>query len=214
MIANANHKPPILEALAPSYGARSNLEALESVTSGRQEVQQQGLPGIAPEAMASGYGYTYINAAFAYRRPRGNRFNPAAWGAWYSSLHHQTSHQEVAYHLTRELQACGADFDNETRYVELLSDFDADFVDLRGIDPRPECLHDDVAIGYPNGQKLAEEVRAAGQNGIVYPSVRHEGGTCVAAFWPGLIQNFQIGETWMFKWTGDPVPTIERATDV
>lgn len=213
LISNANHKPPVLEALAPTYGALRSLEALESVTSGRQEVQQRGLPGIAPEAMATGYGYSYINAAFAYRRPSGNRFNPKDWGAWYSGFKSETAQQEVAYHLTRAMEACGADFDNETRYVELLSDFDAEFVELRGVEPTPECLHEDTKAGYPHGQKLAGEIRGAGLNGIVYPSVRHKEGTCIVAFWPGLIQNFQIGETLTFKWEGDPAPKITKASE-
>jgi RES domain-containing protein len=213
LISNANHKPPVLERLAPSFGARAKLEALESATSGRQEAQQKGIPGIAPEAMASGYGYHYVNAAFAYTRPKGNRFNPTDWGVWYCSFECETSLQEVAYHLTRAIQACGSDFDNETRYVELLADFDVDLADLRGIEPCPECLHEDVNIGYPAGQKIAAELRGAGLNGIVYPSVRHKGGTCIAAFWPGLIHNFQQGETWILKWAGIPTPTITKASD-
>ena len=69
-------------ALGPTFGDRSRLEALESVTSGRLQAEQRGVPTIAPEAMASGYGYTYINAAFAYPRLAGSRFNPPQWGAW------------------------------------------------------------------------------------------------------------------------------------
>lgn len=69
LIANANHKPPVLEKLASSYGARAHLEALESVTNARQIVQQKGIPGLAPEALASGYGFTYINAALLTRGP-------------------------------------------------------------------------------------------------------------------------------------------------
>jgi RES domain-containing protein len=211
LISNANHKPPVLQALAPTYGALTNLEALESVSSDRQQAQQKGVPGIAPEALAKGYGYSFVNAAFAYRRPYGNRFNPPDWGVWYSAFALETAFQEVSYHLTRAIEAAGADFDNETRCIELLADLDADFVDLRGIDPAPDCLNADIAVGYPAGQKLAEEIRTQGHNGIVYPSVRHRGGSCLAVFWPGLIQNFQQGATWILKWTGDPTPTITKA---
>ena len=118
----------------------------------------------------------------------------------------------MAYHLTRAIAAAGAEFDNETRYIELLADVDADFVDLRGIDPASDCLNADPAIGYPAGQKLAGEIRAAGgENGIVYPSVRHHGsGEYLAVFWPGLIQNFQQGATWILKWAGDPTPAITK----
>jgi RES domain-containing protein len=210
LISNANHKPPVLQALASTYGALANLEALESVTSGRQRAQQKGVSGIAPEALAAGYGYSFVNAAFAYRRPGGNRFNPPDWGVWYSAFAAETALREVTYHLTRAIAAAGADFDNETRCIELLADVDADFVDLRGIDPAPDCLNADPATGYPAGQKLAGDVRAQGHNGIVYPSVRHHGGECLAVFWPGLIRNFQQGATWILKWAGDPTPTITK----
>jgi RES domain-containing protein len=213
LIANANHKPPVLEKLASSYGARAHLEALESVTNARQIVQQKGIPGLAPEALASGYGFTYINAALAYTRPGGNRFNPPAWGVWYCAFDCETSLQEAAFHMTQALQAAGGDFDNETRYIELLADFEADFVDLRNQNPRPDCLHPDISIGYPAGQELADEIRASGHNGLVYPSVRHANGVCLAAFWPGLIQNFQQGESWILKWAGSPTPTIMRAAN-
>jgi RES domain-containing protein len=208
LIPNASHKPPVLLALAPTQGALEQLEALESVTSRRQVAQQNGVPGIAPEALATGYGYSFVNAAFAYTRPNGNRFNPPQWGVWYSAFDHATALQEVKYHLTRALEAAGAAFDNETRYIELLADVDADFVDLRGIDPAPDCLNADTAIGYPAGQRLAAELRTQGYNGIVYPSVRHRDGTCLAVFWPGLIRNFRHGVTWILKWSGDPEPTI------
>jgi RES domain len=118
-----------------------------------------------------------------------------------------------AFHLTRALQAAGGDFDNETRYVELLADFEADFVDLRNQNPTPDCLHPDTSIGYPAGQELADEIRKSGHNGLVYPSVRHANGVCLAAFWPGLIQNFQQGESWILKWAGSPTPTIMRAAN-
>ncbi|TVR11942.1 MAG: RES domain-containing protein [Salinarimonadaceae bacterium] len=210
LIANANHKPPVLEGLVQSYGARTKLEQLESVTSGRLQAQQEGVPGIAAQELAAGvYGYNYINAAFAYPRLKGSRFNPAGWGAWYCAFAIETALEEVAFHLTRELANIG-EFDNETRYVELLADFDAEFADLRGLAPPPACLDPDAAVGYPAGQKLAEELRRAGLNGVVYPSVRHAGGTCLAAFWPALIRNFRQGATWKLTWAGEPRPDIRR----
>jgi RES domain-containing protein len=189
---------------------QQRIEALESVTSARQTAQHHGLPGILASELAGGYGYTYINAAFAYARHDGSRFNPKQWGAWYSAFEVDTSLAEVSFHLTRALAAAGGYFDNTTYYVELLADFKDEFVDLRMESFHP-CLHADPAIGYPAGQALADELRTNGANGIVYPSARRPNGTCLVAFWPGLVLNFQKGETWILKWTGDPVPTIQRA---
>jgi len=211
LISTADHKPPVLQPLAASYGALEKLAELEGVTSGRLAVQQRGLPGMPPGMLATGYGYTFINASFSYRRPGGNRFNPSSWGAWYSAFTAETALKEVAYHLTRALENCGAGYDNTTRYMEALATFGDDFCDLRGIAPLPDCLDPDIAKGYPAGQALAARLRADGGNGIVYPSVRHGGGTCLVAFWPKLIRDFQKGETWILTWAGEPVPRIEKA---
>lgn len=140
----------------------------------------------------------------------GSRFSPENWGAWYCSFAVETALQEVAYHLTRALAAVG-EYDNVTPYVELFADFDAEFLDLRGQEPVPSCLHPDTATGYPAGQQLAIKARTANLNGIVYPSVRDAGGTCLVAFWPGLVQNFQRGETWELIWQGEPTPEIKKA---
>ena len=211
LVSTADHKPPVLQPLAASFGALEKLEELEAVTSGRLAVQQKGLPGMPPDMLATGYGYTFINASFSYCRPGGNRFNPGEWGAWYCAFAAETALKEVAYHLTRALENCGADYDNTTCYMELLATFGDTFHDLRTSAPPPECLDPDPARGYPAGQALAARLRADGDNGIVYPSVRHQGGTCLVAFWPRLIRDFQKGETWILTWAGDPVPVIEKA---
>jgi hypothetical protein len=183
------------------------LEALEGVTSGRLTAETRGLPGIAPEDLAAAYGQTYINAAFAYPRPNGNRFNPDEWCAWYSGFDVGTSLKEVSYHLTRALDAAGGNFDNVTHYIELHATFDDEYCDLRNVDPIPRCLHSDVSIGYPEGQVLARRLREGGRNGIVYPSVRHQGGTCLVAFWPHLVRDFQQSEIWKLTWFGNPMPS-------
>jgi RES domain-containing protein len=212
LIATAHHKPPVLEPLAPSFGARELLESLESVTSGRRVAEQAGIPGLSAEGMAQGYGYTFINAAFAYPRPSGNRFNPSRWGAWYSAFTVNTALHEVAFHLTRALESAGGVYDNTTRYVELFATFDAEFHDLRGLEPPPLCLHPDPAIAYPEGQSLADALRQAGSNGLVYPSCRcPDRGDCLVAFWPGLVREFQRGDTWILTWAGTAQPHIIRA---
>lgn len=117
---------------------------------------------------------------------------------------------EVSFHLTRALGCAGGEYDNETRYVELLADIDEAFCDVRGLAPTPTYLDPDMAVGYPAGQAFSSELRDAGYNGIVYPSVRHRQGTCVVVFWPNLIQNFRLGAKWLLKWAGSPDPEIRK----
>ena len=44
-------------------------------------------------------------------------------------------------------------------------------------------------------QQLAEDLLTAGSLGVVYPSVRHDGGTCVACFRPALVMNVRKART-------------------
>ena len=135
-----------------------------------------------------------INAAFAYARPGGNRFSGEDRGAWYCAFACETALAEVAFHLTRALEAVGR-YDNTTDYAELLADFIGRFHDLRGMAGAP-CLDPDPAVGYPAGQALARRVLAADGSGILYPSVRRPGGTCLAALRPHIVQNVRPGGTW------------------
>ena len=209
MIGSANYKAPVLERLVSSFGARSKLELLEFITSGRLN-PQGGYPHPEAKSIVSGYGSTSINAAFAYRRRNGNRFNPPDWGAWYAAFDVETALGEVAFHLTRALVDAGSVFDNTTQYIELWATFDEIFADLREVSPTPSCLHEDEDPGYSDGQRLATTLREAGGNGIVYPSVRHSGGTCLVAFWPHLVNDYQQGATWRLTWAGNPVPSINK----
>ena len=76
----------------------------------------------------------------------------------------------------------------------MFASFAGVFVDLRNADPRPDCLHPDPAIGYPAGNALADQVRNEGNNGIIYPSVRHDEGTCIVALWPTAVQLVAQGQ--------------------
>ena len=51
-------------------------------------------------------------------------------------------------------------------YAELFASFAGEFVDLRGVSPRPDCLHHEPAVGYPAGNELAEWTRQNGYDGL------------------------------------------------
>jgi hypothetical protein len=213
LIATGRLKEPALLPLAATQGALDDLASLEGVTNRRQRAQASGLPELAPQDLVYGRaGALFINAAFTHTQPGGNRFNADRRGAWYGGFTAETALAEVGCHLTRELEAIGR-LENTTDYAELLADFIGPFHDLRGADRAHEpCLHADPAIGYPAGQALARELRAGGSNGIIYPSVRHAAGTCLAAFRPDLVQNLREGGIWRLEWQGTLTPAVTRHT--
>ena len=211
LISTGRLKPPVLRALAADDAALQDLAALEGVTSGRLTGQESGLPDLDPRELVFGRaGHSFINAAFTYTRPGGNRFNDESRGAWYCAFDAATAIGEVSYHLGRELEAIGR-FDNVTDYAELLADLFGAFHDLRSAGPDEPALHADPAMGYPAGQALARRLRkAAAGNGIVYPSVRRDGGTCLVAFRLDLVQNLRQGAIWRLQWQGTATPTATR----
>ena len=212
LISTGRLKDSVLLPLAANHGALEDLAALESVTNGRLVAQETGLPQLDPRELVFGRaGFTFINAAFTHTRPGGNRFNEEDRGAWYCGFDADTAIGEVSYHLTRELEAIGR-FENVTDYAELIADFFGPFHDLRAFDIEVEpVLHKDPAIAYPVGQSLARQLRIDhSSNGVIYPSIRHAGGTCLVCFRPDLVQNLRQGGIWRLEWQGAAIPTVTR----
>ena len=209
LIPTAYHKPPVLSPLADTDEERAILEQIEGLTSGRLKAERSGLSALDAREFAYGvWGASYINAAFAYTRPEGNRFNDDKRGAWYCAFEDLTAIEEVAFHRTRELTRIGV-FEDEAVYQGLLAGFIGEFYDARGLRRGEGILGEYPAAAYPLGQELANVLRADGARGIVYPSVRCPKGTCLVAFHPHIVQNVRLGARWKIIWDGSPEYTVE-----
>jgi len=215
LIPESRHKPPVLRGLADTDGEAEILAGLEGETSARLIAEREGGPSLDRRELAFArrahylkvYGRSHVNAAFAYTRRDGNRFNGGDRGAWYCSYDVLTAAEEVGFHRTRELGYIGI-FEDEARYVELLADFIGEFPDL-GQEAGHVALNADPEIGYPEGQALAAALRREGHSGLLYPSVRRVGGRCFVAFDPGIVQNVRPGAGWKLGWNGTPEYSIQ-----
>lgn len=122
-----------------------------------------------------------IMASFLHVAPGGMRFNGPDLGAWYAAASLTTAIAEVAHHLRREAVARGLDR-VARRYRAYSCRLAGAYLDLRGEQAaRPEIY---ASASYGASQVLGETVRAAGGAGIIYDSLRHVGGTNVAAHRP------------------------------
>ena len=168
-----------------------------------------GLGALTADELVHGVSHArFINASFAYAKPREpGRFNPADRGAWYAALAVETCIAEVGHHLTRALADAG-DFNAVVEYGEMIASMSGVFVDLRGLPDHPG-LDPDTVKGYPPGNALAAHARGEGHNGIIYPSVRHAGGICIAALWPNVVQSVAQGAMYRLKWSGEPAFACE-----
>jgi hypothetical protein len=180
---------------------------LDAATNDRLRGEAGLLPGIGPDELLAGVPHAAIvNATFCHAHPLGSRFNGPDRGAWYAGFELETSQAEVAFHKSVELAEIGWP-DESVTYDEFLADFKADFHDLRGAAAFRACLAPDSYIA---SQALAESLLDKGSLGIVYPSVRRPGGTCLACFRPALVTNVRKRHTWRFTWTAGSGPRITR----
>ena len=148
-----------------------------------------------------------INAAFCYAHPLGSRFNGPDRGAWYAAFEVETSQAEVAFHKSIELAEVNW-FEERIDYDDYLADFSADLHDIRGDQTFADCLLPDSYIA---SQDLGRRLLDAGALGVIYPSVRGTGGTCIACFRPALVMNVRKGRTYRFAWQGKAEPEISVA---
>ena len=207
LVASARLRAAVLAPLADSDDELTLIAEIEGATSGRLISEERGRGSLSAAELVHGVPHAkFINASFAYAKPREpNRFNPAERGAWYAALAVETCVAEVGHHLTNALADAG-DFHAVVEYSEMLSSMAGVFVDLRQA-PDHRCLDPNPAVGYPAGNAVAAATRAAGHNGVIYPSVRKAGGTCIAALWPNVVQSVVQGAMYRLSWSGTPTFT-------
>ncbi len=183
----------VLTRLADDDRQLQGLFELEGATNDRLLGEANLLPGIGVHELLFGVAYAHIvNAAFTHARPDGSRFNGPERGAWYAAFELETAEAEIAHHKSRELAEIRWEEPESFEFYDYLSDFRAEFHDLRRDGRLAGCLDPD---SYADSQRLAKRLLAAGSAGVVYPCVRRARGTCLACFRPALVTNVRRGRT-------------------
>lgn len=197
----------VLTRVADDDEHLSAIFELDGATNERLLAERGLGPGIRPDELIAGVpNASIVNAAFAHPHPLGARFNGPDRGAWYAGFALETAQAEVAFHKTVQLMEIGMPDDSVT-YDDYTADFRGRFHDLRGARGFRACLAPD---SYEASQALAEHLLAHGAPGIVYPSVRHSGGTCLVCFRPALVTRVRRARRWRFTWQGGAGPVITR----
>lgn len=126
-----------------------------------------------------------VMASFLHAAPDGTRFAGPDLGAWYASARLETAMLEVVNGVRAELARTVLTEKTE-EYREYVARLDGTHLDLRG--RRPD-LHDPDPATWPHTQAFGEAVRAAGETGIVYDSVRDPQGTNVVCYRPSAVRD-------------------------
>lgn len=198
--------PPI--ALFEAVADPADLEAvflIEALTNDRLREEAGELALVPTEDRVSGPGTSPIMAAFTHLNPGGDRFTDGSYGVFYASRALETAVSETRYHRTSFMKATNEPAQELDMRV-YAADLQADLHDIRGLkNSHPDYYH---LTQYAISQDFARSLRDAGSDGIVYDSVRHEGGECAAVFRPRLLANCRQERHLCYVWDGDAIATI------
>jgi RES domain len=208
LIPAAYEEESVLNRLTADPAELSALFELEGATNERLAGEAGLLPGITVHELVFGLSYSHIvNAAFTHASPLGSRFNGWGRGAWYAGFLLETSGIEVAFHKSEELREINWQDKETFRYADYLADFRGEFHDIRNDSRFADSLD---AASYHASQKLARELLENGSAGIVYPSVRHKGGVCMACFRPALVNHVRKGREVSVEFENCLAPAVIR----
>ena len=198
--------PPI--SLFEAVADPADLEAvyeIEAMTNDRLREEVGDITLVAPEDRVSAPGTTPIMAAFTHLNPEGDRFTDGSYGVFYAGKSIETAVAETKHHRINFLQATNEPTQELDMRVYAV-DLSAELHDIRGMQSsHPAIYH---PTNYRMSQDLALQIRETGSHGIVYMSVRDEGGECVAVFRPRLLSNCRQERHLCYVWDGKTISTI------
>jgi hypothetical protein len=208
LIPSAFVEDSVLKRLTADTNELAALFELEGATNERLLGEAGLLPGITVRELVFGIPYFHIvNAAFTHTKPFGSRFNGPERGAWYAGFSLETEGIEVAFHKAEELREINWQERESFLYADYIADFRGEFHDIRADSRFAKCLDSN---SYAASQKLAREHLENGSAGIVYPSVRQRGGTCIACFRPALVNNIRKGSRVSVEFENAIAPPVIR----
>jgi hypothetical protein len=181
------------------------LFAIEALTNTRLRDEIGEISLVPASERFIGPGASYVMAPFTHLSDAGGRFSTRHFGAYYAAHALETAIRETVYHRERFLRATN-ERPMELDMRELQATFDAELDDLRGLRPTQPSVYDPGDYGA--SQAFAAQRRAQGSHGIVWDSVRHEGGHCVALFIAKLLNDCKQGAHFCYVWDGTRIVTV------
>lgn len=166
---------------------------------------------VPPERRVSGPGASWLMAPFTHvSLDRPSRLSNGGFGVLYVADGFETALFETVHHHARFMAATAQPPGWTSQFRELVLDIRADLHDLRPAGAGHPALDPQ---DYHPAQRLGRELRAAGSEGVVYPSVRRPGGTCAGLFYPDRASAPVQGRHLDYHWDGARVDLCRDLTN-
>ncbi|MCG8317268.1 MAG: RES family NAD+ phosphorylase [Pseudomonadales bacterium] len=177
---------------------------IESLTNERLLNEVGLLQQVKREDRVSGPGASVVMAAFTHIG-NASRFTDGSFGIYYAGLSLETAIWETIFHRERfflATQEPPCEIDMRSYHGTIAKPL----VDARG--DNYQHLLDSNPDNYAVSQSFGLEIRTKEHWGILYPSVRHEGGECIAALRPPAISIPVQGAHLSYHWNGKFIDAV------
>jgi len=186
------------------------LYALEALSNERMRDEIGAIERVPPELRRFGPGSGPLMAAFTHVNSQGSRFADGRHGVFYAARERETAVAETRHHHARFLAATAQPpmhLPMRLYHVPI----DARLHDLRPVGAVSLAVYD--PDDYGAGRALGEALRAAGSAGVVYRSVRRDGGQCVGLFSPKGAGPCLHAAILLYAWDGRGFGDVYEKTD-
>ncbi len=177
---------------------------IEALTNPRMLEVQNALRIVDVDDRITGPGATFVMASFAYPRP--SRFTDGTFGIYYAADTIEAAIDEHKHHRAAFLadtdEPAGV-FDHrviEAGITAALADVASEATAADLLDP----------ADYRASQTYGSAIYASQGEGLLWPSVRHPGGTCVGILKPRLVRNPRSVYYLGYRWNGTSVYDVFR----
>jgi hypothetical protein len=179
---------------------------IEGLTNDRLRAEAGDIALVDPEDRVSGPGSSPVMAAFTHIGTE-SRFSDGSFGVYYAAKSLGTAIEETKFHRARFLgytQEDPGEIDMRV-YVGAVA---KPLHDVRGA----EYAHLHDPHDWRPSQSFGLEMRAVRSWGMVYRSVRHPGGECIAALRPPAVTIPRQGPHLSFVWDGTRIDRVYEKT--
>lgn len=175
---------------------------IESLTNERIRQDRGDIFLVRPEDYISGPGASVVMAAFTHiYQP--SRFTNGSFGIYYAGLSQATAIKETVYHRENFLR-----YTHEEPGEISMRLYEGDIIknlhDIRG--KAFNAFHH--AHDYSKSQEFGRKLRQTTSWGLVYRSVRQEGGYCIAAFRPPAVSIPRQISHLRYVWNGEKITDV------
>jgi len=182
-----------------------NVLAIEALTNPRLREAAATIALVEPADRITGPGASFVMAPFAYVRP--GRFSPAGVrGVYYAGDELETAIAETTHHRARFLRETNEQpLIAEQRIIQATIEGAMLMVSSLDMLTRSRVLDPER---YEASFVLGAQTYEAGDDGIVYPSVRRPVGQCVGAFRPRCVIGARTTGYLGYRWDGHTISDV------